>query len=138
MIQLASLFNLSGTDGIIIFGVVFLLFGAKKLPELAKGLGQAVKEFTRAKDDFTRELERPQLDPHRDVYHDQDHGANHHALPEIKEASEKVAHGSISEATVVPGAEAAAVDSKPSAPMSAEDRSSLEAARPAEPATPAR
>ena len=57
--NIASLFNLAGPDLIIILLIVLLLFGAKKLPELAKGLGQAVKEFTRAKDEFEREVTRP-------------------------------------------------------------------------------
>ncbi len=56
MTTLASLFNLAGPDLIVIFFIILLLFGAKKLPELAKGLGQAVKEFGRAKDDFEREM----------------------------------------------------------------------------------
>jgi len=59
MITLASLFNLAGPDLIVIFFIILLLFGAKKLPELAKGLGQAVREFGRAKDDFERELTHP-------------------------------------------------------------------------------
>src|SRR5205085_6212198 len=33
-------------------------FGAKKLPELARGLGQAIKEFQKAKDEFTDELHK--------------------------------------------------------------------------------
>jgi len=33
----------------LILIVVTLLFGAKKLPELAKGMGQAVREFSKAK-----------------------------------------------------------------------------------------
>jgi len=37
-------------------GVFF--FGAKKLPELARGLGQAIKEFQKAKDEFTDELHK--------------------------------------------------------------------------------
>src|SRR5690606_36068598 len=36
----ASLFNLAGPDVVIILLVVLLLFGAKRLPELARGLGQ--------------------------------------------------------------------------------------------------
>jgi sec-independent protein translocase protein TatA len=59
MNTLASLFNLAGPDLIIIFFIILLLFGAKKLPELARGLGQAFKEFGRAKDDFEREITRP-------------------------------------------------------------------------------
>jgi sec-independent protein translocase protein TatA len=56
---IASFFNLAGPDLIIILVIVLLLFGAKKLPELAKGLGQAVREFSKAKDDFEREVTRP-------------------------------------------------------------------------------
>ena len=32
--------------------VVVLLFGAKKIPELARGLGKGLKEFKKAKDDI--------------------------------------------------------------------------------------
>ena len=60
--NIASLFNLAGPDLIIILLIVLLLFGAKKLPELAKGMGQAVREFTKAKDEFEREVTRP-VDP---------------------------------------------------------------------------
>jgi sec-independent protein translocase protein TatA len=59
MTTLASLFNLAGPDLIVIFFIILLLFGAKKLPELAKGLGQAVKEFSRAKDEFEHEITHP-------------------------------------------------------------------------------
>lgn len=51
MNALASLFNLAGPDVIIIGGIVMLLFGAKRLPELARGVGQAMREFTKAKDE---------------------------------------------------------------------------------------
>ena len=35
------------------------LFGAKKLPELARGMGRAVKEFSAARDEVERELSQP-------------------------------------------------------------------------------
>jgi len=34
-----------GTELLIIFGIVILLFGAKKIPDLAKGLGKGIKNF---------------------------------------------------------------------------------------------
>lgn len=40
--------RLGPTELLIILGVVLLLFGGKKLPELAKGLGQGLKEFKSA------------------------------------------------------------------------------------------
>ena len=36
------------TELLLILAVVILLFGAKKLPELAKGLGKSIKEFKKA------------------------------------------------------------------------------------------
>jgi sec-independent protein translocase protein TatA len=56
MSLLALLSNFGGPDLIIILLIVLVLFGAKKLPELAKGMGQAVKEFQKAKDEFSDEL----------------------------------------------------------------------------------
>jgi sec-independent protein translocase protein TatA len=50
--------NLGGPDLIIILLIILVLFGAKKLPELARGLGQAIKEFQKAKDEFSDELHK--------------------------------------------------------------------------------
>lgn len=35
----------SGTELLVIFGIIVLLFGAKKIPELAKGIGKGIKNF---------------------------------------------------------------------------------------------
>jgi TatA/E family protein of Tat protein translocase len=43
---------------LIILLVMLVLFAAKKLPELARGMGQAVKEFQKAKDEFSDELNK--------------------------------------------------------------------------------
>ena len=43
--------NLGGQEVIIIFIIVLLLFGAKKIPELARGLGKSMGEFKKAKDE---------------------------------------------------------------------------------------
>jgi len=58
MSLIASFMNLAGPDLIIILLIILVLFGAKKLPELARGMGQAVKEFQKAKDDFSDELHK--------------------------------------------------------------------------------
>src|ERR1700712_2709244 len=58
MSMLALLSTFGGPDLIIILLIVLVLFGAKKLPELAKGMGQAVKEFQKAKDEFSDELHK--------------------------------------------------------------------------------
>ncbi len=40
--------NLGFTEILIIVGIIILLFGAKKIPELAQGLGKGIKEFKKA------------------------------------------------------------------------------------------
>ena len=52
----AFLGNLGGPDLIIVLLIILVLFGAKKLPELARGMGSAIKEFQKAKDEFSDEL----------------------------------------------------------------------------------
>jgi sec-independent protein translocase protein TatA len=70
--------NFAGPDMLIIFIVILLLFGAKKLPELARGMGQAVKEFSKAKDSLHDELNRPVVTDTSHSYHsDPHHGDSH-------------------------------------------------------------
>ena len=39
------MFGIGLQELIIIFSIVFLIFGAKRLPEMGKGLGQAIRGF---------------------------------------------------------------------------------------------
>jgi len=81
--NIASLFNLAGPDLFVILIIVLLLFGAKKLPELARGMGQAVREFTKAKDEFEREVTRPPTPAAP---------AEPHTAPKLDQPSQSVAH----------------------------------------------
>ena len=90
MNTLASLLNLGGPDMIIILLIVLLLFGAKKLPELARGMGQAVREFTKAKDEFEREVTRPpapepprHLDEPKPVVAEEEHQRDPHTATHV-------------------------------------------------------
>jgi sec-independent protein translocase protein TatA len=46
----------------LILVIVLVLFGAKKLPELARSLGQSMNEFRKAREDFDRELQQASND----------------------------------------------------------------------------
>ncbi len=46
MTTISSLLNLGGPDLLIIFGIVLLLFGAKNLPGLGRGMGQAMRDLS--------------------------------------------------------------------------------------------
>ena len=49
--------SLGPLEIIIIFVVILLVFGGKKLPELAKGLGEGIKEFRKATSDIKDEVD---------------------------------------------------------------------------------
>ena len=51
-----GIFNLGGGEIILILALILIMFGAKKLPELAKGLGQGIKEFKKATREVTDEI----------------------------------------------------------------------------------
>lgn len=51
-----AIFNLGGGEILLILAMVLILFGAKKIPELARGLGQGIKEFKKVTSEVTDEL----------------------------------------------------------------------------------
>lgn len=50
------LMNFLGPEMLLIFFVILLLFGGKKIPELMRGLGRGVSEFNNARDSVTKEF----------------------------------------------------------------------------------
>lgn len=50
--------NLGATEIILIILVILLLFGARKIPELAQGLGKGMKEFKKAVRDVEDEIKK--------------------------------------------------------------------------------
>lgn len=57
MNSMFGIFNLGGGEIILILAIVLILFGARKLPELAKGLGQGIREFKKATREVTDEVQ---------------------------------------------------------------------------------
>jgi sec-independent protein translocase protein TatA len=62
MNPILAVLGLSGGELILVLGAVLILFGAKKIPEFAKGLGQGMKEFKKASREVTEELENAMVD----------------------------------------------------------------------------
>ncbi len=52
------MFGMGWTEIVLIMFVILLLFGAKKIPELAKGLGRGIREFKDASREIKREIEK--------------------------------------------------------------------------------
>ncbi len=59
--------NLGTTELIIILFIVLLLFGAKKIPELMKGMGKGVRSFKEGMDEVKSEMEKPLEDAVKDA-----------------------------------------------------------------------
>lgn len=51
------MFGLGPMELIIIFLVILLLFGAKRIPEIAQGIGKGINEFKKAARDVTDEID---------------------------------------------------------------------------------
>ena len=56
--SLAFLGTLGTQEMILIFLILLLLFGAKKLPQLARGIGKSVGEFRKAREEFEDEIRK--------------------------------------------------------------------------------
>ena len=55
------MFGLGTTELIVIGVIVFLIFGAKRIPEIGKGLGGAIREFRNIKKDISGKEEDDQV-----------------------------------------------------------------------------
>lgn len=55
---LGEFLNMGGSEIMLILAVVLLLFGGKKLPELARGLGKGIRDFKDASEGVKREIHR--------------------------------------------------------------------------------
>ncbi|HJO94999.1 MAG TPA: twin-arginine translocase TatA/TatE family subunit [Victivallales bacterium] len=63
------MFGIGGWELILIFAVILLLFGAKRLPEIARSLGKAANEFKKSKNEimnYTKEAEPVENDDEQD------------------------------------------------------------------------
>lgn len=58
MTTLGFIQNMGGGSIVLIVLVVLLLFGAKRIPELARGLGRGIREFKDATKDIQNDLEQ--------------------------------------------------------------------------------
>ena len=63
-----------GPEMIFIFLLILLLFGAKKLPELARGFGKSAGEFKKAKQEFENEIKVAADEAEKEWDEDKDKG----------------------------------------------------------------
>jgi len=51
-------FGLGGTEMAVLFLIILLVFGPSQIPKMARGLGQALREFRKAQHEITDEMTR--------------------------------------------------------------------------------
>ncbi len=57
--MIPCIFNLGTGEMVIIFFMVLLLFGAKRIPELARSLGKGIRSFKDGMNEVSDEISRP-------------------------------------------------------------------------------
>ena len=77
------MFGLGFGELILIFLIALIFIGPKKLPELAKGLGQGIKEFQKAAKGFTDQMQ------------DTEQSGNKTPTPHDASAQEVIAHKTV-------------------------------------------
>ena len=58
-----AVLGLGGGELVLVLVVILVLFGAKRIPEFAKGLGKGINEFKKASREVTEEIERAGDEP---------------------------------------------------------------------------
>lgn len=83
---LLEFLNMGGGEIALIMVAVLLLFGGKKLPELARGLGKGIREFKDASEGVKREIHRNinSVDIDNELKaEEENHAARHHPQEEV-------------------------------------------------------
>jgi len=57
VLPIAGILGLGGPETLLILAVVLLLFGGSKLPALARGMGQSIREFKKAANEDEEKVE---------------------------------------------------------------------------------
>lgn len=77
--------NIGFPELVIILVVVLLLFGPKKLPDFARSMGQAIREFRRASQEVVEDIHRASLEEPRAP---QQSATESHSIPNHAERSQ--------------------------------------------------
>ena len=50
------MFGLGGSEIVLVFLIILLIFGPSQIPKMARGIGQALREFRKARQEITNEV----------------------------------------------------------------------------------
>lgn len=84
--------NLGPAELILILAVALIVFGPKKLPEIGKGLGNAMREFNKARNDFMESL-NTESEPDHEPSRPSSYASSETNMPSLAEPEGTVAAG---------------------------------------------
>ena len=99
MTTMPLIFNMNSWEVLVVLFLILLLFGGKKIPELAKGLGKGIREFNNARYSIENEIKEGMKEAERKPLEEQKEidrktleariEADKKALEELKEKNAK-------------------------------------------------
>lgn len=95
--MILAFLNIGGQEMIFIVIVILVLFGGKKLPEIARGLGRGIREFKDASEDIKREISDQINDFEKDLDVEVDIDPTSESAPEESEMESKIESASTEE-----------------------------------------
>jgi sec-independent protein translocase protein TatA len=99
MKMILGLFNLGGGEIILVLLLVLILFGARKIPELAKGLGQGIKEFKKATREVTDEIQNAVDDTNYSTLPPKDRQVEANVQPKLPDPSDPAKSAPVPQST---------------------------------------
>lgn len=57
------MFGMGGTEIAVLFLIILLVFGPSQIPKMARGIGQALREFRKAQREISDEIHRDEPPP---------------------------------------------------------------------------
>ncbi len=97
--MILGLFNLGGGEIILVLLLVLILFGARKIPELAKGLGQGIKEFKKATREVTDEIQNAVDDTNYSTLPPKDRPVEANVQPKLPDPSDPAKSAPVPQST---------------------------------------
>jgi len=93
-----AVLGLSGGELVVVMGAILILFGAKRIPEFAKGLGNGIREFKKAQNEVMNEIHnsmddtRPSPPPSKQLPHDPEMPTHSEHTAQADSPSPNLAH----------------------------------------------
>src|SRR5713226_3849346 len=99
MTTMFAIFDLGGGQILLILVLILIFFGARRIPELAKGLGQGIKEFKKATREVTDEIQNAVDDTNYSTLPPKDRQVEANVQPKLPDPSDPAKSAPVPQST---------------------------------------